>query len=133
MRVYHWYVLMTSVAILAAAFALSFHGTASLQLPGTSVALPSTCPSRLALGIECPGCGLTRSFVALANGDFKQSLQFNRVGWLVALAVLAQIPYRLFAIWELRRGVVYRPWLMWIGYVLVTMLALNWLLKRSGL
>jgi hypothetical protein len=120
------------VAVLAAAFALSFHDTNSLQLPGTSVALPSTCPSRLAVGIECPGCGLTRSFVALANGDFRQSLCYNRIGWIAALVVVAQIPYRVFALWEFRRGVIYRPWLMWFGYVLVAMLVINWLLKLSG-
>jgi hypothetical protein len=120
------------VAILVAAFALRFHDTASLRLPGTSVALPSTCPSRLALGIECPGCGLTRSFVASANGDFRQSLRYNRIGWLVAIGVVAQIPYRAFALWELRRRVLYRPWLMWIGYLLVAMLVINWLLKLSG-
>jgi hypothetical protein len=132
LRVYHWCVLLISVAVLAAAFAFSFHDTDSLQLPGTTVALPSTCPSRLALGFECPGCGLTRSFVALANGDFRQSLYFNRIGWLVALAVVAQIPYRAFALWELRRVVRDRPWLMWIGYLLVAMLVINWLLKRTG-
>jgi hypothetical protein len=27
------------------------------------------------LGIECPGCGMQRSFVALLNGDFRNSLQ----------------------------------------------------------
>jgi hypothetical protein len=75
---------------------------------------------------------LTRSFVALANGDFRQSLRFNRVGWLVALAVVAQIPYRLFVLWELRRGEIHRPWLMWIGYLLVAMLVVSWLLKLSG-
>ena len=30
---------------------------------------PAACPSVRWFGIECPGCGLTRAFLALARGD----------------------------------------------------------------
>ena len=33
------------------------------------------CPSKKYLHIECPGCGIQRSFVALLKGDFVGSLQ----------------------------------------------------------
>ena len=32
-----------------------------------------TCPSRKYLHIQCPGCGLQRSFIALLRGDFRTS------------------------------------------------------------
>jgi hypothetical protein len=56
--------------------------------------LPPTCLSRSLFGIECPGCGLTRSFCHLAHGDWQESLRAHRLGWLLALAVLIQFPYR---------------------------------------
>ena len=35
--------------------------------------LPQTCASRAWLGIRCPGCGLTRSIIHLAEGDWQAS------------------------------------------------------------
>jgi hypothetical protein len=60
--------------------------------------LPPTCMSRSLFGVECPGCGLTRSFIHLAHGDWQRSLAVHRVGWLLALAVILQFPYRLAAL-----------------------------------
>ena len=98
----HRTMLWLSIAILAAAFALRARGSGDIGpafLP--NVSLPVLCGSRALFGIECPGCGLTRSFVALSAGDFRKSLESNRVGWLLALAVVLPNPYRLFALREL--------------------------------
>jgi Protein of unknown function (DUF2752) len=35
------------------------------------------CTSKKYLHIECPGCGLQRSFIALLQGNFMQSLQLH--------------------------------------------------------
>ncbi len=120
-----------SLFVVVAAFALQFQGEA-LRLAWTDTALPSIYGSRLLFGVECPGCGLTRSFVALAAGDFQDSLRFNRVGWLLALTVVVQIPYRIFALRELRHRVVERIWPVWFGYFLIAALVGNWLLKVVG-
>ena len=60
--------------------------------------LPETCMSRRLFKIECPGCGLTRSFVHLAHGEWAASWNVHHVGWLLALVVVFQIPYRIFAL-----------------------------------
>ncbi len=65
-------------------------------LPGHP--LPHSCTMRLWFGHGCPGCGLTRSFIHLADGDLSASLAVHRLGWLIALAALAQFPYRLLAL-----------------------------------
>jgi Protein of unknown function (DUF2752) len=52
--------------------------------------LGATCPSRLFFSIECPFCGLTRSFVALAHGRPGEAWAHHPAGPLLfaALALL---------------------------------------------
>jgi hypothetical protein len=45
---------------------------------------------------------------------------------------VAQIPYRISALRELRSRVVQRAWPIWFGYFLVAALVINWLAKMSG-
>ena len=89
--------------------------------------LPQTCLARSLFGVNCPGCGLTRSFIHLAHGDWRRSLATHHLGWLLASAILFQFPYRVHA---LRHGdcseatlVAYRCF----GYFLLVMLLGNWL------
>lgn len=71
----------------------------TVHLPGLSkYPLPHLCLTRRWLHVDCPGCGLTRSFIHLAHGRWRESLTAHPVGWLAALAVLFQIPYRLYAL-----------------------------------
>jgi Protein of unknown function (DUF2752) len=60
--------------------------------------LPESCLSKSWMGVECPGCGLTRSFVHLAHGRLGDSLAVHRVGWVLALSLLGQFPYRWLAL-----------------------------------
>lgn len=125
----HWTMLMVSLAVIALSFALQLNATGRVRaswLPFDS--LPPLCGSRALFGINCPGCGLTRSFVALASGDVAESFRLHRIGWLMALAVVLQIPYRLWGLRELRHGVISgRRWPIWFGRVLIAALLLNWL------
>ena len=99
----------------------------------TQLTLPETCGSRQWFGVECPGCGLTRSFIALAQGDLIGSVAYNRVGWIVALAVLVQFPYRWWALRELRTRTVERIWMKWFGWALIAALIGNWVGNVTGL
>ncbi len=128
----HRTMLWLALAIVAAAFLLQVRGTTTVGLAWANLDVPVLCGSRAWFGVNCPGCGLTRSFVALASGDLSQSLGFHRLGWLLALAVVAQIPYRVFALRELRSRVVERTWPAWFGYFLIAMLIGNWLLATAG-
>jgi hypothetical protein len=128
----HWTMLYVAVLVIAGSFLLRLGKTEYVTLAGTRVEVPILCGSRALFGVECPGCGLIRSFVALASGDMWQSFRYHRVGWLMALAVVGQIPYRGYALFELRRRIVERTWPVWFGYFLIAALILNWLFKISG-
>jgi hypothetical protein len=130
----HWTMLWVSTVIVIGSFLLHV-GDAGRVAPKAlpNLPVPLMCGSRACFGIDCPGCGLTRSFVALADGDVPRSYRFHHVGWLIALAVVLQFPYRIFSLWELRTRVVERSWPTWFGRALIVLLVGNWLGKMAGL
>lgn len=71
---------------------------------GQGFALPPLCIAKRLTGYDCPGCGLSRSFVALAHGEWSESLAFNPVGWYWFGFIAGQIPYRAVQIYRIRRG-----------------------------
>ena len=91
--------------------------------------LPHSCFSRSWFGVNCPACGLTRSFIHLFHGDVRLSWESHRLGWLFAAVVVAQIPYRLAAM--RRPGQVHfdRVWTNAAIYTVLTLLVLNWIVN----
>ncbi len=70
---------------------------------------PPLCPLRLAVGLPCPACGLTRAFCALTLADWQTALATNAL--CLPLALLFSLA-PLVALWELasdRAGEWYRP------------------------
>jgi len=129
----HWTMLVLSILIIAASFLLQVRDSQTVGPIGLpQFSLPALCGSRVLFGVDCPGCGLTRSFIALAAGNVADSIRFHRVGWVLALAVVLQIPYRLLCLWELRTKIPTRTWPTWFGNILIALLIGNWLLKVSG-
>jgi hypothetical protein len=124
--------LQLAVFIVLAALFLQVRDSDRVAVPWLGLKLPMMCGSRVLFGVDCPGCGLTRSIIALASGNLQQSLHFHRLGWLMALAIVAQIPYRYYALRELRMRVVPREWPSWAGYFLIAALLINWLLNLSS-
>ena len=132
----------TYLAIMLAVLALSFvlknqpaspgsrEGTVSLPLPGDRHwTLPPACPVKAMTGHDCPGCGLTRSFVAIAHGDLDASLLYNRMGIAFFIAVLYQLLYRP---WMIARGETLPPRRLLrvhelVCYALIAGLFVNWI------
>ena len=93
--------------------------------------LPHTCLSRSMWDFDCPGCGLTRSFIHLAEGNWRDAWNVHRVGWLLAGAVLVQFPYRIS---RLRRPPAPAPlWTKVFSWILIVALIGNWVLALFGL
>jgi hypothetical protein len=60
--------------------------------------LPESCTARSVLGFECLLCGMTRSQIHLAHGRWTAAFAAHRLGWLAALLIAGQVPYRLLRI-----------------------------------
>ncbi|HEY4261047.1 MAG TPA: DUF2752 domain-containing protein [Schlesneria sp.] len=125
-RNWHRQVLTTSIVIIVLAMILQVRSDQRVFVSGVSaVPVPETCGMQIMFGRPCPGCGLTRSFIHLAHGDWRRSLAIHRIGWLLALLVVCQIPYRLLALW--RPELTVDPWWAWIiGAAFVIALTVNW-------
>lgn len=50
---------------------------------------PALCPFKLFTGLPCPGCGLTRSAVALLHGDPSASVFYHPLGAPLVIAAVA--------------------------------------------
>lgn len=128
-RTAHLGVLAGCVLVLLLSRGLSLHGghLALSQLQDGT--LPDVCFFHVVTGWDCPFCGLTRSFVALAHGEWRLSLSYHRLGWLVFLLLLAQFPYRatLIAAPSLSRVCSARRLGAWTFWVLIVVAAANWI------
>jgi hypothetical protein len=71
---------------------LAICGAALLQLMLILTGLPGwPCPVFHALGVPCPGCGLTRAILLLVRGEWKQAIILHAFApiFLIALATIA--------------------------------------------
>lgn len=127
---YHWIMLGLSVAVIVLACLLSVRGDQRVEFGALhGWAIPELCQSKALFGIDCPGCGLTRSFIHLAHGDVAASYQRHRLGWLLAIVVVMQIPYRAWAIRSKSQAPLGTKW-PWVGaWIVVLLLMANWIAK----
>lgn len=108
----------TPVATLVlAAGAAAALGAAALISPDHVEDGPVVCPFRRLTGLPCPGCGLTRSWVYLAHGWWRESLAAHPFGVVAVVAAVLLVGGVLVAL--LRRAplpdldaVVRRPWVL---------------------
>ncbi|RCS40816.1 DUF2752 domain-containing protein [Bremerella cremea] len=124
--------LAVAVPALILSFVLYNEGPANVMIPWLEIPLPPTCGLQKTFGLDCPGCGLTRSFIALAHGDLTASLAFNPGGILVFGLVLFQIPYRVAQLLRIHFG--HHTWdlttaSLWFWSVIGVVLLVQWVTR----
>lgn len=99
--------LLGIVAVVALASLLHHEPPGSaVQIRPWQWTLPETCGSKRSLGLECPGCGLTRSFILSAHGQWATAFAVHPFGMLGFLGLVALIPVRL---WQAVRLLTGKP------------------------
>jgi hypothetical protein len=131
-----WIVLGLCLGIVLLSMLLSL-GSEPGQglLPVVNRPLPPLCQMKMFTGIDCPGCGLTRSFIALGHGQWRDSFRFNPAGplWFVFLAL--QIPYQalqLHRISRRKRPLDFTWWGQGLIYACLAALILQWVVRQLG-
>lgn len=64
---------------------------------------PIFCPFRFLVGMPCPGCGLTRSFCALSQGNVSDAFMFHVFGPLLYAACVCAVPFLFVEVFRRRR------------------------------
>jgi hypothetical protein len=75
---------------------------------------------------------LTRSIIHLAEGDWQASWRAHRLGGLLAIVILFQVPYRLYVLRTPSQPLLSNIWLTAFAYALIATLVLNWLLDLAA-
>ena len=96
------------------------------RVQGLSAAAVAVLRASL-LGLRCPGCGLTRSIIHLAEGDWRASWRSHRLGGLMAAVLIFQVPYRLLALRRPETPLIPPRWQAALGTALIVLLIVNWL------
>jgi len=128
----HWIFLGLSLLVVSLSMVLRVPGEERVYLPFLrDVPLPGLCFSREWLGVPCPGCGLTRSFISLGHGQLSRAWHFNPAGVLLFGLVVCQVPYRSLQIWRYYRGKQYleTKHLTWLVVLIVGLLITQWVVK----
>ena len=130
----HAWVLVICIGIIVLAFLLRIDSGEFVVVPWLNLALPQTCMFRNMTSLNCPGCGLTRSFISLADGHWYQAWQFNPVGWMIFILVVVQIPFRMVQLVRLRSGreALVFPGALWLTWSLMILLIAQWLVRGMG-
>ena len=130
----HGLILLACLVALTLAASLHVGQDQEVVVPVWNKPLPSFCLARRLLGLDCPGCGLTRSFICLAHGEFATACRYNLAAvWLFPLVVL-QVPFRTLQIWRIRHGLREYNSTFWLWFVwpFPIMLLGQWLIKFAN-
>jgi hypothetical protein len=126
------YVLLGAIIIIVLSRILTIEGSGVVLPLFGGYNLPGACTFKAIFGIDCPTCGMTRSFISISRFSFKEAYKYNPIGFLAYILILFQIPYRIFLIVS-KVDVKKIKWLeiSLLAYVCIffVALAINWIVR----
>lgn len=126
--------LIGSLVCLCLAACMSVGDNRRVYFWNASQPIPELCTAYSRFGVDCPGCGLTRTFIHLAHGDLAPAWQLSPVGVLLFLFACVQIPPGIAQLVFRSRSRWVEAWGMWNDWataLLVMALVLQWLVRLS--
>ena len=125
-----WALAASTILILASAMNVGDHR--AVFFPGFSQRVPETCAAYRFFGVNCPGCGLTRTFIHAAHGELAAAMDLNPIGLLAFAFTVIQIPIGIWQVCSGRRGSFLKRWPQWNEWGLACLLCalcIQWLLR----
>jgi hypothetical protein len=132
---YHRLCLALAVTVLAVCLVLPAPGAnGNVRLLVISVEMPPLCTLKRLYGIDCPGCEMTRCFLAMAHLQVAAAWTFHPVGVVLFVAVVAQVPYRACQLRRLHKGrSELKHWTLQLPlWLLVAAILGQWALRMTG-
>ena len=103
----HIMYLCLFLAMLVLPFFLSFDPAQGDQVAIGPYNIPGTCISRQVFHVSCPGCNLTRAFVLLAHGEFREAIRQHRLAMFLYAFFAGQVAFRVYCLRRRGRPI---PW-----------------------
>lgn len=99
---------------------------------GNLAGLPTLCPLKNLTSLPCPGCGITRSMVLFAHGDWAQAISFHPLGPVVYLLFWMAFIFGLRSIKQKEQRIPSR-FLIYTGGTLSAALLIVWVVRLTGI
>ena len=126
----HWIYLILLTLFLAVPFFVPAPTGANKELFLAGIKLPPLCISQSIFHVDCPACGLTRAFVFLAHGEWREALRLHRLSPLVYAALWWIACYHAACLFCFRwvGAPIIRALQQCLPWVIIVALLLNWVL-----
>ena len=132
-QAHHWLILLGATAVMFLSFGMNIRGERNVVLSLVNHPVPELCALYRITGIDCPGCGLTRSFISLAHGQPSRAWHYNPTAFVLFPLFAIQLPYRSIQIWRVNTDQA--EWdatlFHWIWAPVLAMLLSQWVVKLS--
>lgn len=92
------------VALYVTARSLRVEPPRTVILPLLDYPLPEICNFRRIFEMDCPGCGMTRSFIFMSRLRCSEAWQLNPAGALLFASLMVSIPLRSLQWFRARQG-----------------------------
>lgn len=87
---FHLTIFLLSTCVILASIVL-VPGPDLVSLFG--VGIPKVCLWKRMTGMDCPGCGLTRSFTYMGHGQIQEAFRYHKLGPFFWTFVVGLIPW----------------------------------------
>lgn len=98
---------------------------ANIMIGNTTIFVPK-CTFLETFGIRCPACGLSRGYIYIAHGMFKEAWAMNRMSIVLYMYSVIQLIYSIFFL--ITKGKYEKDILYIVPVSIALLLIINWIL-----